>query len=89
MRHKKDKTTHKTVQNHKKESRNSKTCNKTSLSKRIKAIQLITVVILLIAAFYLGKISMTEQIRELNGRIKQMEVQIDQIQRDKIRIIRK
>ena len=86
MRRRIDKTSHKDKKNSK---IHSQTHEETSISKKIKAIQLITVVILLIAAFYLGKISMTEQIRELNGRIKQMEVQIDQIQRDKIRIIRK
>ena len=89
MRQKISKTTHKTVQNHKKESKNSKTCNKTSLSKRIKAIQLITVVILLIAAFYLGKISMIKQISGSYDRINQLEMQIDQIQRDKTKMIRK
>lgn len=89
MRQKISKTTHETGYKHKKEGKDSKIHKETSLSKRIKAIQLTTVVILLIAAFYLGKLSMTEQMKELNGRIKQMEVQIDKIQRDKVKMIRK
>lgn len=76
MRHKKDKIGYK----HKKD---SQICKEVSLSKKIKAIQLTTVVILLVAAFYLGKISMTKQISGSYDRINQLEMQIDQIQKDK------
>ena len=82
MRYKKDKTGYK----HKKD---SQICKEVILSKKIKAIQLTTVVILLVAAFYLGKISMIKQISGSYDRINQLEMQIDQIQRDKTKMIRK
>lgn len=45
----------------------------------IKAIQVIIVVILLISAFYIGKLSMAKQIYALNSRVNQLETQINQI----------
>lgn len=45
----------------------------------IKAIQVIIIVILLISAFYIGKLSMAKQIYVLSSRVNQLETQIDQI----------
>ena len=48
--------------------------------KPIYMIQLIIVVILLISAFYLGKLSMSKQVYALYDRVNQLETQINQIQ---------
>lgn len=45
-----------------------------------KIIQIIIVVILLISAFYMGKLSMKEQIYDLFNLIEQLETQINQTQ---------
>lgn len=46
----------------------------------IKVIQVIIVVILIISAFYMGKLSMAKEIYALNSRVNQLEAQINQIQ---------
>lgn len=46
----------------------------------IKIIQIIIVIILLISAFYIGKLSMAKQIHTLNSRVNQLEVEINEIQ---------
>ena len=46
----------------------------------IKIIQIIIVIILLISAFYIGKLSMAKQIHALNSRVNQLEVEINEIQ---------
>ena len=48
--------------------------------KPIHLIQLIIVTILLISAFYLGKLSMSKQVYALYDRVNQLEAQITQIQ---------
>lgn len=49
-------------------------------STKIKAIQLIIVLVLLITSFYAGKISMSEQIYTLFDRIDQLESQMNEMQ---------
>jgi len=48
------------------------------LMKRIKIIQILIVIFLIISAFFLGKLSMTKQLNNLNERIDQLEIQINQ-----------
>ena len=46
--------------------------------KRIKIIQILIVIFLIISAFFLGKLSMAKQLNNLNERIDQLEIQINQ-----------
>lgn len=47
--------------------------------KKIKIIQILIVIILIVTAFYLGKLSMAKQVNALYDRVYQLEVQINQI----------
>lgn len=48
--------------------------------KKIKIIQILIVIFLLISAFYLGRLSMLKQFYSLNERISQLEIQINQLE---------
>lgn len=48
--------------------------------KITQIMQILTVIVLLIAAFYLGRISMEKELNVLFDRVHQLEIQINQMQ---------
>ena len=46
--------------------------------KTIQIMQILTVIVLLIVAFYLGRISMEKELNVLFERVQQLEIQINE-----------
>ena len=49
---------------------------------RKETIKILTVIILIVSSYFLGKLSMKEQLLVLSERMYQMEIQIEQLKQD-------